>query len=62
MTDGFSGVERALILLQSKAEYVNHSDIYEFRIPTQLCSNGDVLCVLNVMGINTINGINENVQ
>ena len=30
MTDGFSGVESASKQLQSKAEYVRHSNIYQF--------------------------------
>jgi hypothetical protein len=46
MTDEISGIESALRLLQSKVEYVRHSDIYGFRIPTPLSSNGDVLYIL----------------
>ena len=43
MTDGFSGVERALSLPQSKAERANHSYCYSFRVATPLCGKGDVL-------------------
>ena len=46
MTDGFSGVESALRLSQSKAECVRHSLFYGYRIPTRLCDNGDVLYIL----------------
>jgi hypothetical protein len=46
MMDGVSGVESTLRLSQSKAECVRHSDSYAFRIPTPLCGNGDVLCIL----------------
>ena len=51
MTDGFSGAESALSLSQSKAERVKHSYSYGFRVLTRLSGKGDVLCVLNVMGI-----------
>jgi hypothetical protein len=51
MTNGISGVESALRFSQCKAECIRHSDTYGFRIPTQLRGNGDVLCILNVMGI-----------
>ncbi len=44
MTEGFSGVEIALRLSQSKAECVRHSYCsFGFRIPTPLCGNSDVL-------------------
>jgi hypothetical protein len=46
MTDGFLGIESALGLSQSKAEYVKHSVINGFRIPTPLCGNGDALYIL----------------
>ncbi len=46
MTDGYSGAESALSLLQSKAEHVRHSYSYGFRDLTRLSSKGDVLCVL----------------
>jgi hypothetical protein len=53
MTDGFSGVESALNLSQSKAEHVSHSYSYSLRVVTPLCGKGGVLCILNVMGITT---------
>jgi hypothetical protein len=46
MMDGFSGVESALRLSQSKAECVRHIDIYGFRFPTLLYGNGNVLYIL----------------
>jgi hypothetical protein len=46
MTNGFSGAESGSDLLQSKAEHVRHSNSYGFRVLTQLCGKGDVLCVL----------------
>ncbi len=43
MTDGFSGVESALSLPHSKAQYVSHSNSYGFRVATPLCGKGGVL-------------------
>ena len=49
MTDGFSGAESALSLLvsQSKAEHINHSDVYGFPVLTTLFGKCNVLGVLN---------------
>jgi hypothetical protein len=46
MTEGFSGVESALSLSQSKVEFVRHSFAYNFGIPTPLCGQIDVLFIL----------------
>jgi hypothetical protein len=46
MTGGLSDAESALDLSQSKAEHVRHSHSYGFRVLTQRCDKGGVLCVL----------------
>ena len=50
MTNGFSGVESALSLWQSKAENERHGYSHDLRFLTPPHGKGDVLCVLNVMG------------
>lgn len=46
MTDRFSGAENVSSLSPSKAEHVRHSETYGFHVPTQVCGQGGVLCVL----------------
>ena len=51
MTKGFSEAERLSSLSQSNTEHLRHSYSYGFRVLTRLSGKDDVLCVLNVIGI-----------